>query len=374
MEVIQVLHMNGGTGETSYANNSLLQRKVILMTKPIMEAAVTALFSTATGTTFQASIAIADLGCSTGPNTLLAVSEIISIVIDLCKATEHELPEFQVFLNDLPGNDFNTIFSSFLPRFQEKLSEQMKSKNEESATLPCFFSGIPGSFYGRLFPRESLHLIHSSYSLHWLSQVPRGLEGNKGNIYMARSSPPSVIRAYYEQFQRDFSTFLECRGQELVVGGRMVLTLLGRRSDDPSSKECCYIWELLAIALNEMVSEGLIEEEKLDSFNIPKYTPSPKEVQREVQKQGSFSMDCLEVSEVNWSVFDTDFDPNVVSKDGGYSMARCMRAVAEPLLVDHFGEEIMDEVFKRYRAQLADHMSKVKAAFVNVIISLKKIA
>ncbi|KAI6692294.1 hypothetical protein NL676_020004 [Syzygium grande] len=370
---MQVLHMVGGMGETSYANNSLLQRKVILMTKPIMEAAVTALFSTA-ATTFPASLAIADLGCSTGPNTLFAVSEIISIMINLCKATKHELPEFQVFLNDLPGNDFNTIFSSFLPRFQEKLSEQMKSKNGVSTTLPCFFSGVPGSFYGRLFPRESLHLIHSSYSLMWLSQVPQGLEGNRGNIYMARSSPPKVLRAYYEQFQRDFSTFLECRGQELVVGGRMILTLLGRRSDDPSSKECCYIWELLAIALNEMVSEGLIEEEKLDSFNIPQYTPSPKEVRREVQKHGSFSIDCLEVSEVNWSVFDSDFDPNVVSEDGGYSMARCMRAVAEPLLVDHFGEEIIDEVFKRYRAQLADRMSKEKTAFVNVVISLKKIA
>ncbi|KAF8016896.1 hypothetical protein BT93_H2183 [Corymbia citriodora subsp. variegata] len=373
MEVAQVLHMNGGMGESSYASNSLLQRKVLMMTKPIMEVAVTALFSTG-ATNFPASLAIADLGCSTGPNTLFAVSEIISIMIDLCKATKQEPPEFQVFLNDLPGNDFNTIFSSFLPGFQEKLRGQIKSKDGAWATLPCFFNGVPGSFYGRLFPRESLHLIHSSYSLHWLSQVPRGLEGNKGNIFMARSSPSEVLRAYYEQFQRDFSTFLECRGQELVVGGRMVLTLVGRRSDDPSSKECCYIWELLANALNEMVSEGLIEEEKLDSFNIPMYNPSPKEVQTEVQKQGSFSVDCLELSEVNWSVVDTEFNPNVASKDGGYSMAKCMRAVAEPLLVDHFGEEILDEVFKRYKAQIADGMSKEKAAFVNVVILLKKIA
>ncbi|XP_010026916.2 LOW QUALITY PROTEIN: S-adenosyl-L-methionine:benzoic acid/salicylic acid carboxyl methyltransferase 3 [Eucalyptus grandis] len=371
MEIMQVLHMNGGMGETSYANNSLLQRKVISMTKPITEATVRALFSTVRH--LPGSLAIADLGCSSGPNTLFAISEIITIMIDLCEATNHELPEFQVFLNDLPGNDFNTIFGSLLPRFKEKLSEQMKSKYGASATLPCFFNGVPGSFYGRLFAQESLHLIHSSYSLMWLSQVPPGLEGNKGNIYMARSSPPKVLRAYYEQFQRDFSTFLECRGQELVVGGRMVLTLLGRRSDDPSSKECCYIWELLAIALNEMVSEGLIEEEKLDSFNIPQYTPSPKEVRLEVQKQGSFSIDCLEVSEVNWNVFDTDFDPNVVSKDGEYNLARCMRAVAEPLLIDHFGEEIMDELFKRYKAQLAACMSKEKPAFVNVIISLKKI-
>ncbi|KAK3418775.1 salicylate carboxymethyltransferase [Eucalyptus grandis] len=372
MEVTQLRHMNGGMGESSYANNSLLQRKVLLTTKPIMEAAVTALFSTAAAT-FPTSLAIADLGCSTGPNTLFAVSEIINIMSNLCKATKQELLEIQVFLNDLPGNDFNTIFSRFLPRFQEKLSEQMKSKNGAWATLSCFFNGVPGSFYGRLFPRESLHLIHSSYSLHWLSQVPRGLEGNKGNIYMSRSSPPSVLRAYYEQFQRDFSTFLECRGQEVVVGGRMLLTLQGRRSDDLSSEECCYIWELLAIALNEMVSEGLIEEEKVDSFNVPMYTPSPKEVRGEVQKQGSFSIDCLEVSEVNWSVLDTNFNTNVVLEDEGYNMAKCMRAVFEPLLVEHFGEEIIDEVFKRYRAQIVDAMSKEKTAFVNITILLKKI-
>ncbi|XP_048129075.1 salicylate carboxymethyltransferase-like [Rhodamnia argentea] len=373
MEVMQVLHMNGGMGETSYANNSLLQRKAILMTKPIIEAAATALFSTA-DTAFHASLAIADLGCSSGPNALFAMSEIITVMINLCKATNHELPEFQVFLNDLPGNDFNTIFAGLLPRFQEKLSEQMKGKYGASATFSCFFNGVPSSFYGRLFARESMHLIHSSYSLHWLSQVPIGIEGNKGNIYIARSSPPGVIRAYYEQFQRDFSMFLECRGQELVMGGRMVLTIPGRRSDDPSSKECCSIWELLAIALNEMVSKGLIEEEKLDSFNIPNYTPSPKEVRLEVQKQGSFSIDYLEVSEVNLSIFDSDFNPNVASEDEGYNLAKCVRAVAEPMLVDHFGEEIIDEVFKRFGAQPAAHMLKENPALVNVVISLKKIA
>ena len=72
---------------------------------------------------------------------------------------------------------------------------------------------------------------------------------------MASTSPPSVLKAYYEQFQRDFSMFLKCRAEELVAGGGMVLTILGRRNEDPSSEECCYIWELMAMALNEMVSE-----------------------------------------------------------------------------------------------------------------------
>ena len=61
------------------------------------------------------------------------------------------------------------------------------------------------------------------------------------------------MRAYYEQYQRDFSLFLKCRAEELVEGGRMILTIMGRRSDDPSSKDGCYIWEIMATALNDMV-------------------------------------------------------------------------------------------------------------------------
>lgn len=40
-----------------------------------------------------------------------------------------------------------------------------------------------------------------------------------------------------------------------MVGGRMVLTILGRKSEDPRSNEGGLIWELLAMALNELVDE-----------------------------------------------------------------------------------------------------------------------
>ncbi|GMY12107.1 salicylate carboxymethyltransferase-like [Fagus crenata] len=362
MEVVQVLHMNGGIGETSYANNSLVQQKVISLTKPITEEAITNVYSS----NLPRSLAIADLGCSSGPNTLFVVSELIKVVDKLRTKLGHDSPEYQVFLNDLPGNDFNTIFKS-LPNFQKKMSYQLGP-----GAAPCLFSGTPGSFYGRLFPSKSLHFVHSSYSLQWLSQVPEGLANNKGNIYMASTSPPNVLRAYYEQFQRDFSMFLKCRAEELVAGGGMVLTILGRRNEDPSSKECCYIWELMAMALNDMVSEGLIEEEKMDSFNIPQYTPSPSEVKFEVLKGGHFSIDRLEVSAVKWNDYDNEFSPSDAFSDDGYSVAKCMRAVAEPLLVSHFGDAIIEEVFRRYREIIADRISKEKTQFINVTISVTK--
>ncbi|CAJ1942507.1 unnamed protein product [Sphenostylis stenocarpa] len=368
MKVAQVLHMNGGVGDASYANNSSVQQKVIRLTKRIREEGIRSLYCS----TLPKSLAIADLGCSSGPNTLFVVSELIKTVEKLCRQLNHKSPEYKVFLNDLPGNDFNNIFKS-LDTFKEKLCDEM-----EGRIGPCYFSGVPGSFYGRVFPNRSLHFVHSSYSLQWLSKVPEGLDNNKGNIYLNRTSPSNVVRAYYDQFQRDFCLFLKCRAEELVEGGRMVLTFLGRRNDDPCSKDGCYIWELMATALNDMVSEGIIKEEEVDSFNIPQYTPSPSEVKLEVLKEGSFCMKCLEVSEVNWNVFDdwnaAEFESERCDSvgDGGYNVAQCMRAVAEPLLVSHFGEDIIQEVFSRYQQILADRMSKEKTKFINVTILLTK--
>ncbi|GAA0185260.1 methyltransferase [Lithospermum erythrorhizon] len=242
-----VPHMNGGNGEISYANNSSIQEKVILMTKPILEKAMSELYCNLLPTR----ISIADLGCSSGPNALLVSSEIIEAIHNTSRRLSHESPEVQIFLNDLPENDFNNLFSC-LSQFQERL----RKGNDGSPGFPhCYFTGVPGSFYDRCFPTKSLHFVHSSYSLHWLSQVPRGLEGNKGNIFMASTSPIGVLNAYYNQFKSDFSTFLKNRSLEIVAGGHMVLTMLGRNSEDRSSKEGCLTWGLLASALNDMVTE-----------------------------------------------------------------------------------------------------------------------
>lgn len=96
-------------------------------------------------------------------------------------------------------------------------------------------------------------------------QVPPGLESkdgrgswNKGKIYISKTSPDCVLEAYSSQFQKDWSVFLKSRAEEIVGGGRMVLSFMGRRSTDPRSKESCYQWELLARALMSMVSEVYI--------------------------------------------------------------------------------------------------------------------
>ena len=135
-----------------------IQQKVISLTKHITEAAIRELYLSK----LSRSLAIADLGCSSGPNTLFLVSQVIKTVERICQELNHQSPEYQIFLNDLPGNDFNVIFKS-LGSFKEKLCKEMVGS--------CFITGVPASFYGRILPTKALHFVHSSYSIHWLSQA-----------------------------------------------------------------------------------------------------------------------------------------------------------------------------------------------------------
>ncbi|KAL7120817.1 hypothetical protein ACP275_02G145600 [Erythranthe tilingii] len=172
---------------------------------------------------------MADLGCSSGPNTLLVISHIIE---NLSKLQEHAPREIQVFLNDLPDNDFNNLFKLMAMNTSTNTNTKTKSNIE------CYIYGAPGSFYGRLFSNNSLHFAYLTSSIHWLSQIPQGLgKSNKENIYLTTTSPPQVFEAYSKQFERDFTTFLKLRGDEIRGGGRMVLGLLGRSVADPTSKD-----------------------------------------------------------------------------------------------------------------------------------------
>ncbi|KDP29938.1 hypothetical protein JCGZ_18507 [Jatropha curcas] len=162
MDVSQVLHMNGGEGEISYYNNSSYQKKGILTAKPILEESIAELCSKS----LPECITMAEMGCSSGPNTLLPLWGVIETIDSTCSKLNKKPPSLQVFLNDIPGNDFNTIFRSIVPIFEQKLKKEKGSKFEA-----CFIAAMAGSFYGRLFPLRSLHFVHSSYSVHWLSQV-----------------------------------------------------------------------------------------------------------------------------------------------------------------------------------------------------------
>ncbi|KAI3693863.1 hypothetical protein L1987_76818 [Smallanthus sonchifolius] len=317
--------MNTGNGESSYASNSYLQETGLRRSFPVLSEAINGIANDFNG--FPRSFKIADLGCSSGPNTL-------------------SLPTFYTKVKKEKGDEFG----------------------------PCYVSVVPGSFYGRLFPNKSIHLFHSSYALHWLSQVPQGLGNNKLNIYMAKTSPTTVFETYRKQFDKDFTKFLQLRSQEMISSGRMILTIVGRSIADPTSKDCCIIWELLARSLLDMVKEGLVQESNVNTFNIPYYTPYEDEVRDVIQKEGSFALHSLNGFALNWEPYNTDkMNTNVSDLPvRGINTAKLIRAVAEPMMSSHFGTPIMDTLFKKYQERVVDHLATNKGMNYNLIISLVK--
>ncbi|XP_074313363.1 S-adenosyl-L-methionine:benzoic acid/salicylic acid carboxyl methyltransferase 3-like [Silene latifolia] len=357
MEIEKVLHMNKGVDDTSYATNSLIQRTVTTQAGPIIEESIKEVYTTLRPECFM----MADMGCSSGPNAFLLVSRIIDIIDEASWGINRQCPQFGVFLNDLPGNDFNGLFNQ-LSSFEKDLEE-----GKGRSFGPCFVSGVAKSFYGRVFPDKFLHFVHSSYSLHWLSQVPRGLVNengealNKGNICVAKTSPPEVHKAYYEQFKRDFTLFLRSRSREMVFGGRMVLIYLGcSNSNEPDS-----LMELLGSTLHDMVLEGAIEPEKLEEFNMPFYNPTVEEVRQLVEAETSFALDKLETITIGWSM-DTSQDLETRAKFA----AKSLRVVTEALLETRFSHAVMDDLFLRFEARIKERIVVKDGEYVNIVLSV----
>lgn len=90
--------------------------------------------------------------------------------------------------------------------------------------------------------------------------------------------------------------------------------------------------------------KGIISEEKVDSFNIPMYMPGSEEVKSLIEKNGKFK---IEKSELLLSLFNNQV-PDV------RSACMHMRAVWEGVFKNHFGEELLDEIFNGYEKKLAE--------------------
>nr|CAB3449672.1 unnamed protein product [Digitaria exilis] len=254
------------------------------MVAPVLQKAVReVLKSLSPGSTMVA----ADLGCSSGPNTLLVISEVMSTIGAYVQETadDSRAMEVQFFLNDLPGNDFNLVFRSLEPQLRSSL---FAAEEEKAVPAPCYITGLPGSMYTRIFPCQSVHLFDSSH---------------------------------------------------------------------------CLIWR----------SKGRIEKKKLRSFNMPYYAPSLDEVTQLIKHNDLFDLEDIKLFESIWDAHDdSDGDVVIDCSSSAESIAKIIRAGIEPLIVNHFGKDILDELFMVYVSILAKDLEKGKAMCPVIVVMLKK--
>lgn len=120
--------------------------------------------------------------------------------------------------------------------------------------------------------------------------------------------------------------------------------------------------------------KGIVEKEKIDAFNAPYYAASSEELKMAIEKEGSFSIDRLEISAVDWeggSIGDESYDlvrSKTEALASGRRVASTIRAVVEPMLEPTFGENVMDELFERYAKIVGEYfyVSSPRYSIVNV--------
>ncbi|GLT63519.1 hypothetical protein SLA2020_360780 [Shorea laevis] len=206
-----------------------------------------------------------------------------------------------------------------------------------------FASGVPGSFHQRLFPKASLNFAHSSCALYWMSKVPKELGDsnspvcNKGRIFNF-NAPDEVGQAYAAQYAKDIESFWAARAEEMVPGGLMAITVSGRLDGTASAEDSIGLFfQLLETCLFDMANEGKLSKVKIDSFNLPLFNPSPDELRAIIQNNGCFSLATLEIL------------PPLSTRL--LSGKEC-RAGHEGIIGQHFGSEIIDELFERYETKV----------------------
>ncbi|KAI3985271.1 hypothetical protein MKX01_033585 [Papaver californicum] len=321
----EAIPMTGGDGRNSYANNSSLQRFGVDSSKSMIDEAIANYLDIQicpSSSTFR----IADFGCSVGPNTFIAMQHITEAIV-LKYRKSGSAPEFHVYFNDHASNDFNTLFVSLPP---EK---------------PYFAAGVPGSFHTRLFPKGTLHIAHSSTSLQWLSQVPKEVLDinspayNRGRIHYTNAKH-QVLEAYSAQYAKDIEAFLHARAEEVVSGGLVVLIVPAIPDETPPSQSRTEsLYDILGSCLMDMVKTGIVEEAKVDSFNIPVYSTTPQELKKLVERNGCFNIERI-----------VDVLPQVNKmRPPAQILSDHIRAAVQGVIKSHFGcnDHTVDYLFQQ---------------------------
>ncbi|XP_025825849.1 indole-3-acetate O-methyltransferase 1-like isoform X1 [Panicum hallii] len=361
-EVVKnVLCMEGGQGETSYISNSQVQSRNLEMVVHVLKETLDEIRPPRRP---EKLLTAADLGCSCGQNTIFVADVIVQHMTDLYTSRGHAPPEFSFYFSDLPSNDFNTLFK-LLP-----------DPATAGARPRYFAAGVPGSFHGRLFPERSIDAFTSTFSLHWLSQVPKEVVDKGSAAYNKRKvfvhgAPEATGLAYKRQFQSDLARFLRCRAAELKRGGAVFLVCLGRPSSATPTDQGTVRFLFGAMfqdSWDDLVGEGLMDGEKMDGFNVPVYAPTLEEFREVVNADGSFQINRLEMVTGSPPVVDHPDDPAAV----GLTVANNERSLLGPLVDAHVGTALGGELFGRLRRRAEERAQELmeEMRFPHVVCSL----
>ena len=91
-----------------------------------------------------------------------------------------------------------------------------------------------------------------------------------------------------------------------------------------------------------------------------------------IEREGSYNINLLEKFELSWDAGSVDINGDNCLDKRVKQALKVTRSVTEPILAGHFGNSIMDDLFKRLSIRVKDSMEKGLGVITNMLISLTK--
>mmetsp|Transcript_29136 Transcript_29136/g.53164 ORF Transcript_29136/g.53164 Transcript_29136/m.53164 type:complete len:356 (+) Transcript_29136:50-1117(+) len=240
----------------SYNTHAQCQHALIQTVKPLLEEAMTELFSEEN---FKAKpLRVGEFGCAMGGNSILP----LQVIAD--QAFSAGCSSMSVLLGDLPSSEWRTTASTVTP---EALG----------AHLPVYVHMCGRSHFEQITPDASLDVSYSFTSVNWLSENLTARLGAMPHCFHPTSARdnPEQRAIWLKLAAKDWATFVENRGKEMGIGGKMIISVCARVRG-----ECSWYQANRALydSVRELVPEYLSDRELAD-FVLPEHCRDKSEVE-----------------------------------------------------------------------------------------------
>jgi hypothetical protein len=189
---------------------------------------------------------------------------------------------------------------------------------------------------------------------------------------------PEATAAFTRQAEQDLVRFLECRAQELVPGGKLLLA-------SPGDTNQALVGDGLADVLNDacrdLVAAGGLKREQYERLMMPCYFRTVAELLAPLEREdspvrGAFTVERVEALEVP-TPFDAEFrrGGDAAAYAGAYT--GFLRAISEPVVRAAFNQPAgeaatVDGLYERIRARLLAEPERYRWRYIIVAALLTR--
>ena len=266
---------------------------------------------------------VADLGCATGGNSVAPLNFVSrQLLLLLENNADEQTCALEVFLGDLPQNDWSSVVSTVTP---ESITQDHARSAEET-----YVYMVGRTFYEACAPPESLDLSYSLVAVHWMKSYAGDLPSGLYATDSLHVPQPDLLKAWKDAGAQDFLDFTTARHRELKVGGRFIGAVACPKKNGhmPWSRVGFLLYQALA-------SKEEIPKETLGSCVLPCCWRTEADVRAGfLQESGGWELEVCEFNETKDPVREQLERQELTPKEYGRAVIDSFAAVGHQTCVE----------------------------------------